>query len=84
MQGWREQNEVQATLTHNTENTWQYLRSKAMCCVHITFATHNLFTVILNEYSRCKVGHNKEEIVKRKKSVQLFWVEKFPYKSEQV
>lgn len=58
-------NRVKSTqLKHIILNTRQCLHKRAAWCIHITSPNINLFTVISNEYSRCKVGHRKKNCQK--------------------
>lgn len=61
-----------AAHTALTRNTGKHGRvtEQSNALSHTISAILSLFTIISNKYSRCKVGHNKKEAVK--KSVQLF------------
>lgn len=60
----RRQSGARTAMTCNTEST--AVPATERRAVFASFVANlNLFTVISSKYSRCKVGHNKKEVVKK-------------------
>lgn len=60
----RRQSGARTAATRNTENT--AVPATERRAVSASFVANlNLFTLISSKYSRCKLGHNKKEVVKK-------------------